>query len=125
MLCQLLSLDKRYHTVNCFNFNRVDSYLNFNNIQNNYITNKNFQHHSIQNQKTNYNVFAENIYSNSNFQLAFKYNLYNKNYSLIYGYYLPIYIKNTFIIYIKNIYTNLARSHISNIYANILTYLNI
>ena len=34
MLCQLLSLDKRFHTINCFSFKNIDSHIKLENLIN-------------------------------------------------------------------------------------------
>ena len=113
MLCQLLSLDKRYHTVNCFSFSRIDSYLNFNNIKINYTPQRTLLNKSTYKTKLNYNLFNTKSNLNSNFYLTHKYNLLNKNYNLnfIHKLYNIIYfVKNK--INIVNLYSN------SNLYSS-------
>lgn len=131
MLCQLISLDKRYHTVNCFSFNRVDSYLNFEDVKTNYepqiIFCKNKSHSSI----LNYNLFT-NKTTSSNFSLLHKYNLFAKNYNINYNYYTPswsnykfinFYSINYFFKYIQNLRNTTSYSTNFN-YVSILMLLN-
>lgn len=96
MLCQLLSLDKRYHTVNCFSFNKIDSYLNFNNIPNLYSSNHVLTNNVLNKQKINYKNFNINNDVNSSFLLTHKYNLYNKNYTNSYEFF-KLKINNIFL----------------------------
>ena len=117
MLCQLLSLDKRYHTVNCFSFSRIDSYLNFNNIKINYTPQRTLSNDSTYKTKLNYNLFNTKSNLNSNFYLTHKYNLLNKNYNLnfIHKLYNIIYfVKNK--INIVNLYSN------SNLYSSMVMF---
>ena len=103
MLCQLLSFDKRYHTVNCFNFNRIDSYINFTDIKNDYNSTLKLNNRKEHNLKINYNLFNNKSNTKSNVNLLYKYNLLNKNYSVQYNYFTPNYIFTY--IFSKLIYT--------------------
>ena len=94
MLCQLLSLDKRYHIVNCFNFNRIDSYLNFEDVKTNYSSQLKLNQNTIHSSKIKYKIFNNNFDHNltPNFNFLYKYNLLNKNYIIHYQYSLLNYI---------------------------------
>lgn len=113
MLCQLLSLDKRYHIVNCFSFNKIDSYLNLEDVKTNYepqiILNKNNSYKSL----IHYNLFAKKK-TNSNFSLAHKYNIYLKNYNLNYNY--NNYISDLLNFKFINLIVNKALAWVKNIY---------
>ena len=119
MLCQLLSLDKRYHTVNCFSFNRVDSYLNFNDVKTIYTPKIDISHNLNQHFKLNYNLFNAKSNILSNFYLTHNYNLLLKNYNINYNYslYYIIYYYNFF----KNIILNVLFI-IKNNVLNLHTY---
>ena len=114
MLCQLLSLDKRYHTVNCFSFNRIDSYLNFNDIKTNYSSQLIISNDITNKTKLNYNLFSTKSNLQSNFYLAHKYNLLNKNYNLNYIYKSP---------YVTFLYNNIINFiNLTTMYINALKY---